>query len=74
MGIFYVGKDFETSKNAGAGNMFQVHTLIDGNKKNVTSRIDVGRHFDNDDELKEDLSTIFNIPVTDIDLEDIENV
>jgi type I restriction enzyme S subunit len=68
---FEVGKDFETSERAGAGGMFQVDTLIDENGVDITSRIDVGKHFHDDDELKEELSGIFGIPIKDIDLTDL---
>lgn len=71
MANFEVGKDFETSERAGAGGMFQVDTLKDDNGNDVTDRIDVGKHFSNDDELKEELSSIFGIPVNDIDLTDL---
>jgi type I restriction enzyme S subunit len=54
MANFEVGKDFETSERAGAGGMFQVDTLKDDNGNDVTDRIDVGKHFSNDDELKEE--------------------
>ncbi|MFA5649340.1 MAG: hypothetical protein WC951_13680 [Bacteroidales bacterium] len=71
MANFEVGKDFETSERAGAGGMFQVDTLKDDNGNDVTDRIDVGKHFSNDDELKEELSNVFGIPVNDIDLTDL---
>ena len=71
MATFKVGKDFETSEGAGAGGMYQVDTLIDDNEIVVTARIDVGRHFSDDEEIKINFSEIFEIPIEDIDIDTI---
>jgi type I restriction enzyme S subunit len=71
MTTFQVGKDYETSEQAGAGGMFQIDTLIDENENDVTDKIDVGRHFNNDEDLKKYLSGIFKIPKKEIDIDEI---
>lgn len=67
MATFQVGKEIDIPARADAGG-FQVDTLIDHNENNVTNRIDVGMIFQNDDHLKSYLSTIFSIPVSEIDI------
>lgn len=71
MAVFQVGKDFETSERAGAGGMYQVDSLIDENDMDVSNRIDAGKHYSNDEELKNDLSIIFDIPIEDIEIEEL---
>lgn len=71
MAVFQVGKDYETSERAGAGGMYQVDTLIDENGTDVTDRIDVGRHYNSDEDLKNDLSDIFGIPVEEIHIDEL---
>jgi hypothetical protein len=51
--------------------MFQIDTLIDENENDVTDKIDVGRHFNNDEDLKKYLSGIFKIPKKEIDIDEI---
>lgn len=71
MSVFHVGKDFETSERAGAATMFQVDHLLDEEENDITSQIDTGQHFQNDADLKQYLSEIFNISIHDIYLEDL---
>lgn len=68
MVTFYVEKDFETPANAGA-NGFQLSTvrLLSG-EADVTKAVDVGKHLYNDDELKDYLSTVFNLKTAEIDI------
>lgn len=71
MRTFQVGKDYEISEQAGAGEMFQIDTLIDENDNDITEQIDVGIHFNNDEDLKKYLSGIFKIPKKEINIDEI---
>lgn len=68
---FQVGKDYETSEQVGAGGMFQIDTLIDKNDNDVTEQIDVGIHFNDDEDLKKYLSKVFKIPKEEIEIDEI---
>ncbi len=70
MAYFQIGKETETAFRSDSGR-FQVHTVIDDQEIDVTNRIDVGIPFQNDEELKNYLSGIFNIPANDIELDDL---
>lgn len=71
MPLFYVGKDFETLEHAGMAGWFQVDTLLDEEENNISDRIDVSQHFQDDDNFREYLSNIFKIPEDDIFLEEL---
>ncbi|MBV6485841.1 MAG: hypothetical protein KFKLKKLM_02450 [Flavobacteriales bacterium] len=71
MPIFQVGKDFETAERIGAVGTFQVDTLLDEDDNDVSDKIDVGIHFHDNEHLKEYLSKIFDIPLIDIDIEEL---
>jgi len=74
---FIIGKDYEASERVGAGGMYQIEILRmvkkDDDEIDVTAKIDVGMHFLNDDnqELYKYLSNIFNIPVNNIDIDEL---
>jgi hypothetical protein len=70
MVTFQVGKDFETPEQTGAEG-FQVDSLIDDNGNDLTNRIDVGIIFRDDEHLKEYLSTIFGIPASQFDIDEL---
>ena len=71
MPTFQVSKDFETSERAGAGGMFQIERLLDANGQDITHNIDVGIHFNNDEELIDYLAQIFGLNISQIDIIDI---
>ena len=69
MTTFYVVKDYETPKHAGADGLFQVSTLrrlLDD--KEVTNQIDVEKFFSDDDELKNYISEVFKIKIEDLEI------
>jgi type I restriction enzyme S subunit len=49
---FAVHLDHETSKKAGAANMFQIMSLVDDEGKDWTDLIDQGMHFSTLEEVK----------------------
>ena len=70
MAIFQVGKDFETLERAGMADWFQVNTLLDEEENDISEQIDTGQHFKDNDDLIKYLSNRFNIPESDIFLEE----
>jgi len=81
MAIFRIGSDFETAERAGAGGLHQINHLVrinpgTGDEDDVFHMIDPGKFFSNGDEKskKNYLSTIFNIPVSQIELEYVDEV
>ena len=71
MAYFQLSKDYETSKLAGAGGLFQIDALIDGDATDATPHIDTKKHFRNDTELKQYLAQVFGVPVQEIDLDEL---
>lgn len=74
MPVFRYVADWETSAHAGAGGMFQITSLeLDG--KDVTNRIDQGRHFHDEDfdSFIEYLADTFKIPVDKVEFEQDED-
>lgn len=76
MATFKVICDFVSPGRAGVSGMYQIEKLYK-NGKDVTSRIDPGRMFHEEDEEDEELtaylSEIFGIPVQDIHYESTTN-
>ncbi len=64
-----VYKDYETSERAGAGGMFQIISVEDLEENDLTNQVDVGIHFHDNENLKNYLADIFNVPADEIDLE-----
>ena len=62
-------KDFETSDRAGAGEMFQISRIEDGDENDLSDKVDLCIHFHDDDKLKNYLSEVFNVSIDEIDLD-----
>ncbi len=71
MAIFQIGKDFETLERAGMAGWFQVDTLLDDEGNDITDIIDVGQHFESNDNFIEYLAPIVNLPEDEIDIEEL---
>lgn len=56
--------DWETGENAGAGGTFQIIGLTDEAGKDLTDKVDQGRHFTSIRELESELTKVFGEDVT----------
>jgi len=68
---FTVILDFETSKRAGAGGMFQVADLRDDNDKDRTDLVDQGKHYSEIEELTSDIAQRLGVHADQVDLEEV---
>lgn len=64
--FLYAYLDYQTSERAGAGGMFQVISITDEDDNEFTDFVNVGKHYHELSELKEDLEIALN---TEIQLE-----
>lgn len=67
---FAVLLDRETSERAGAGGMFQVIAVEDGDGKDFTHLVDQGRHYASLQEVKEDLARALDVAVLQVELDE----
>jgi type I restriction enzyme S subunit len=67
---FRVHCDYETSRTAGAGEMFQIIDVKDDNDKDFTHLIDQGQHYHSLDEVRNDLAAQLNISASDIEIDE----
>ncbi len=69
---FVVDKDIEIGERAGAGGRFQSACLSiedpDRNSVEITKLVDQRKHFISNEELRENISGRFNIPLANVDL------
>jgi hypothetical protein len=63
--------DHKTSERAGAGLMFQVSGIWDAKGEDVTSLIDVGKHYSSLIEVKQDMALKLRRSPFDIDLDEV---
>jgi len=68
---FDVGLDFETSKRAGAGGMFQVASLTDHDGRNRVDLVDQGKHYASLEDLTADIARTLGIPTDQVVLEEV---
>ena len=68
---FKIHCDYETSKKAGAGGMFQVVYIINDKDEDFTHFIDQGTHYHSLDDVKKDLAKKLQISVDEIELEEV---
>lgn len=69
--LFLIQKDFEDSADSGAGGMFQIAVLQDEFGVDISSQVDQGKHFANDDELRDYLAEIFKRKAKNIFIEEL---
>lgn len=67
--FFAVQLDYETSERAGAGGMFQVVSVEDGDGKDVTHLVDQGEHYASLDNLKKDIARGLKVEARQVELE-----
>jgi type I restriction enzyme, S subunit len=67
---FQAHLDRAASEHAGAGGMFQVVSIEDGQGKDFTYLVDQGRHYASLDDLKFDLATALKVAVNQIELKE----
>jgi hypothetical protein len=60
--------EYSTEYGRGGTDMFQLVSL-EQDGKDVTEKVDQGIHFNNEQELSEYISDVFEVPVSDISLE-----
>jgi type I restriction enzyme, S subunit len=66
---FSVQLDYETSERAGAGGMFQVVSVEDGDGKDFTHLVDQGEHYASLDNLKKDIARGLKVEARQVELE-----
>jgi hypothetical protein len=71
MNYYTIHCDRETSERAGAGRMFQVSGIWDADGEDVTSLIDVDKHYSSFIEVKQDMALKLGSNPFDIDLDEV---
>jgi len=66
---FSVQLDYETSERAGAGGMFQVVSVEDGDGKDFTNLVDQGEHYASLDNLRKDIARGLKVEARQVELE-----
>lgn len=67
--FFIVEQDFETLSRAGADGLFQVISLVDSEDEDKTELVNVGKHYQSLEELKDDLARRLMTSIEKIELE-----